>query len=356
MKNKTNSTRSILRRFCIIAMVVAVMFSTVACGCSRSSDPTVPSDPATSPTKPTSPTSPTTPTTPTSPTGPIDDAYNANFSDNTWAEIADACQKNKVPDTWLVGDTKEMEIDGQSYTVAIIGKNHDTYADGGIAPLTFQVIDLVTMAQMNSSATNEGGWTNSALRAMLNGDAFLNKLPNEVRKNLKVVNKMTNNGNADVIGEIAENIVTDGDKLFLLSSVEVTGAKFWDWYQVAYCNYLASLGVSEQQLAAYREIYADFCGTMQAEGTQYDYYAPDGTTVTPPANLEELGNGLNLNYWYNASAATLRAIEGHADAWWLRTPASVYDGAFSAVDHRGNLNDFFLTATAEIGISFAFCF
>lgn len=35
--------------------------------------------------------------------------YKANFADNTWAQIIDACHKNQVPDTWVVGSQKTIE-------------------------------------------------------------------------------------------------------------------------------------------------------------------------------------------------------------------------------------------------------
>lgn len=38
--------------------------------------------------------------------------YQANFADNTWAQIIDACHKNKVPATWVVGNQKTMTING----------------------------------------------------------------------------------------------------------------------------------------------------------------------------------------------------------------------------------------------------
>lgn len=51
------------------------------------------------------------------------------FANNDWATIIAACQRKQVPETWAVGDQKEMTI-GQSYMIDIIGKDHDTYADG----------------------------------------------------------------------------------------------------------------------------------------------------------------------------------------------------------------------------------
>ena len=92
-------------------------------------------------------------------TAPV--TYKANFSDNTWAQIIDACHKNQVPETWVVGNQKAMTINGADYVIDIIGKGHDDYADGsGKAPLTFQLHDCYAdVNRMNSSNTNSGGWT-----------------------------------------------------------------------------------------------------------------------------------------------------------------------------------------------------
>ena len=93
--------------------------------------------------------------------------YKANFADNTWAQIIDACHKNKVPATWVVGNQKTMTINGTAYAIDIIGKSHDDYADGsGKAPLTFQLHDCYAYVnRMNSSNTNSGGWTSCAMRS-----------------------------------------------------------------------------------------------------------------------------------------------------------------------------------------------
>ena len=90
--------------------------------------------------------------------------YNANFADNDWATIIKACHKNQVPETWVVGNQKAMMINGADYVIDIIGKEHDDYADGsGKAPLTLQLHDCYGETKnMNSSNTNEGGWTSCA--------------------------------------------------------------------------------------------------------------------------------------------------------------------------------------------------
>lgn len=91
-------------------------------------------------------------------------ATEPNFADNTWTQIIKACQANRVPDTWVVGNQKTMTIGGTDYVIDIIGKGHDTYSSGGgTAPLTFQMHDCYgTTYAMNSTNTNVGGGGDAA--------------------------------------------------------------------------------------------------------------------------------------------------------------------------------------------------
>lgn len=147
-------------------------------------------------------------------------SFPETFADATWEQIIDACHQNAVPDTWVADGTcyKDMEINGTNYRIDVIGKNHDTYADGGTAPLTFQMHDCYTETkQMNSSNTNSGGWQNSAMRTT-HLPAILNMMPAEVKAAIRDVQKKSSAGNQ------SSSIHTTNDKLFLLSEIEVFGS------------------------------------------------------------------------------------------------------------------------------------
>ena len=142
------------------------------------------------------------------------------FAENTWQEIINTCQANQVPDTWVADGScyKDMEINGKNYRIDIIGKNHDTYASGGTAPLTFQMHDCYdTGYPMNSSNTNSGGWQNSAMRTT-HLPAILNMMPAEVKAAIRDVQKKSSAGNQ------SSSIQTTNDKLFLLSEIEIFGS------------------------------------------------------------------------------------------------------------------------------------
>lgn len=176
------------------------------------------------------------------------------FANNTWGQIIEACQKNKVPDTWTVGSQKTMSIDGTDYLIDIIGKNHDTYSDGsGKAPLTFQMHDLYgTTYKINNSDTNVGGWTSCVMRNT-NLPSIMSIMPSVVQSGIKAVNKMTSAGNKSATIEITE------DKLFLLSEIEIFGAVTF---------------------------------SKSGEGSQYDYYA---------AGNSKAKSGGNVSRWWQRS-------------------------------------------------------
>ena len=67
------------------------------------------------------------------------------FSENSWEDIATACELNMIPTGWKVGDRKMMTIAGVEQQIDIIGKYHDIYETGGVAPLTFQLHNCLTV-------------------------------------------------------------------------------------------------------------------------------------------------------------------------------------------------------------------
>ena len=177
-----------------------------------------------------------------------------NFADNEWSEIIAACQSGSVPASWVVGNYKNMTINGKAYRIDIIGKNHDTYASGGTAPLTFQMHDCYDETkQMNSSNTNSGGWQNSAMRTT-HLPAILNMMPAEVKAAIRDVQKKSSAGSQ------SSSIQTTNDKLFLLSEIEIFGSTTYS-----------------------------FAG----EGTQYDYYKAGNSRM-------KKRNG-SANFWWERS-------------------------------------------------------
>ena len=146
-------------------------------------------------------------------------SFRAQFADNSWEDIILACRMRQVPETWVEGNYKKMTINGKEYQIDIIGRNHDSYANGtGLAPLTFQFHELYeTEYPMMGSYTNKGGWGSSKMRST-HLPVILAKMPDFVQAAIQPVNKLTSAGNK------SSTIQTTADKLFLLSEVEVFGS------------------------------------------------------------------------------------------------------------------------------------
>ena len=135
-----------------------------------------------------------------------------------WDAISSISESGNASSIWSVGDKKTVAIDGVNYQVQIIGFDHDTKTSGGKAGITFQLVDCLNgKYPMNSSDTNEGGWTSCAMRSSTMA-TLLTKLPSALQNVIKAVNKLTSAGNQSV------TINTTSDKLFLLSEVEIFGS------------------------------------------------------------------------------------------------------------------------------------
>ena len=216
--------------------------------------------------------------------------YDPVFANNTWGDIIEACQTNRIPRTWVVGDSKPMTIDGTSYQIDIIGKNHDTYTAGGVAPLTFQMHDCYTDPKpMSIYESNSEGWTNCQMRTTTL-PAILATMPSEVQSGIKEVKKLTSAGNQSA------TIKTTSDKLFLLSEIEVIGTT----------KYSAS-----------------------GEGSQYEYYAA--------GNSKRKGLGSSQRY-----------------VWWERSPFINGKYHFCGIDDDNNYLYYGANVSYGVAFAFCF--
>ena len=205
----------------------------------------------------------------------------AIFANNSWDAIIAACQSGIVPDSWAIGDSKMMTINGTDYQIDIIGKNHDTYTVGGTAPLTFQMHDCYgTMYAMNSDGTNVGGWTSCAMRST-HLPAIMALMPTEVKNGIREVNKLTSAGNQST------TINTTADKLFLLSEIEI-------------------FGLTHQ--------------SKSGEGTQYDYYKGNSA-------VKKYNGGAHM--WWERSPFSYHS------AYFCSVNSNAMDYTASASDENG---------------------
>ena len=98
----------------------------------------------------------------------------------------------------------------------IIGHDHDTLANNsGKSPITFFCADLPKILyHMNTSSTNDGGWTSCAMRQFTNGD-LLSALPSQLQSIIKPVKKLSDGGAKNQI------LVTTTDSVWIASRDEV---------------------------------------------------------------------------------------------------------------------------------------
>ena len=216
--------------------------------------------------------------------------YDPVCANTTWAEIIEACHKNKVPATWAVGSQKPMTINGTDYAIDIIGKGHDNYADGsGTAPLTFQMHDCYDIVyEMSRTSSNAGGWTSCYMRTTT-VPKILALMPTEVQHGIREVNKLTSAGNKTT------TINTTADKLFLLSEIEIFGSTTY---------------------------------SVEGEGTQYDYYKAGNTKV--------------------------KKLSGSADIWSERSPVRNSTQTFCSVTNGGEAGRVAAVYRCGVAFAFCF--
>ena len=186
--------------------------------------------------------------------------------------------------TLKVGQMKKL--DGKK--VRILGFNHDDLTDTGAyggtntkAGISFEYVDFIKKAQMNSGETNSGGWEKCALRNTLKGTIY-NSL--SIKDKIKAVNKKY------IANYSSATESTCSDKLWLLS-----------------CGEIWKSGYNGGNTRGY---------SKNTEGNQYKYYKL-GTQV------------------YNSSSAyTKKPNASSTSKWWLRSPYYNISGFFCIIFER----------------------
>lgn len=156
------------------------------------------------------------------------------FASASWDEIAIMMKRHyagviDIADYWNIGDTKlihfntmEAQYVGENHGAStqlatIIGFNHDDLTNGGKAAVTIQFMNSVGNAgYIHGSATNAGGWRDSARRKWCN-HTFYGALDTKLQALIKPVDKMCS------LGRMSTQLAAASDKVFLLSESEVVG-------------------------------------------------------------------------------------------------------------------------------------
>lgn len=204
--------------------------------------------------------------------------FNSVLANNTWAQIAKASAAGKAKSLWKVGDEKDITVSGETLTLVIMGFGHDDLESGGKAGITFGLKNLMASTRaMNSSNTNSGGFTGSAMYSWLT-TTLLTSLPSDLQAVLKSVNKKTSAGSQ------SSTINTNAMKLFLFSEIEIFGTTT---YSVA------------------------------GEGSQYEYFKTN-------SKIKYLSNGSGSAAW-----------------WWERSPSASSSLSFCLVSSDGGADGYY---------------
>ncbi|SFX23058.1 DUF6273 domain-containing protein [Olsenella sp. kh2p3] len=242
-----------------------------------------------------------------------------SFSEYSWDELTQISAKIAAADTdnegleiareynladatgVPVNEMREVVLDDNTLAYArIVGFRHDQRADGsGIAGMTLMV-SMLSEQPMEASNTNEGGWESSALRSWLAGDGMA-LLPDDLATHIVSVAKATNN--AGITADSA-SVTQTSDSLWAFSAVEVCGQISW----------------FEDEFASEISYTAGLDAVLNAEGTQYPYFASEGVTDETGGS----GGALALSY------------RGSARSWWYRSayPLNYADSSSSSYFFR----------------------
>lgn len=146
-------------------------------------------------------------------------SYDPVLANNTWEQISTASQAGVASKHWSIGDEKDVTLTtGETLTLQIYDFDHDDLAYGsGKAGITFGMKNLMADTRaMNSSNTNAGGFTGSAMYTWLIG-TLEPTLPADLWAVMQTVNKMTSAGSAST------TIDTNRMGTFLFSEIECFG-------------------------------------------------------------------------------------------------------------------------------------
>ncbi len=225
-----------------------------------------------------------------------------------------------------VGDIFEVEYNGETRRVRVLGFKHDDLVDqtvyGGShtkASISFEFLDFMTgdnYMSMNSSDTNEDGWGATQMRKDLNG--YSN----------------SNASQSGVIGGLGENL---NNKNYIKQVKKKYIATYNDANSVAICNdYLWMLAASEIVNSGYQA--GAYGVAITSEGNQYKYY--QGVT--------EEWNAVSTNRVKKTSEL------GSAYSWWLRSPYVPKNTHFIDIGGTGYTNGSY-NANGTFGVAPGFC-
>jgi Family of unknown function (DUF6273) len=227
--------------------------------------------------------------------GGLPEGISTTLSENSWEIISQVSKAGYASTYWSIGDEIIIILStGETLNMQIYDFDHDDLADGsGKAGITFGTKNLMAATRvMNSTSSNKGSFTGSAMYSYLSGDLFFD-VNDEVGGRIVSVTKKTAEGGG------TSNLLTETMDIFMFSQIECTGAA------------LTSLA---------------------GEGFLYPIFSDNASRI------KKLSNGNNA-----------------ASVWWNRSarPTSAYSTYFTAISATGIAS--YSTSNSLRGVCFGFC-
>ena len=250
------------------------------------------------------------------------------LNNNDWATIQSVAQAGNGSSYWNVGDRKEVTLNGTvrartlsnyKWYAYILGFNHNQAKEGtaihfqfGFNALSGGVHTAMTdwtstnaygdygdkvLFNMNkaSSGTNSGGWNSCTMRSTTIPE-FIQCLPAALQSALKAITKYTDNtGNSS---NVAGNVTTTSDKVFLLAEYEVHGAR-------SYANQYEYTDSKQAQYAYYSAGNSKVMYNDQVTGTAVYWWCRS-------AYCNDSTYFCNVNYYGDATAGNAYGSRGFA--------------------------------------------
>ena len=216
--------------------------------------------------------------------------FNLDLATAPWDTIAAISESGQASNVWNIGDEKDITVGNETITLQIYDFNHDDLSTSGKAGITFGLKNLMASTKaMNSSNTNSGGFTGSAMYTWLQGDLY-NSLPSDLKSVIKEVKKKTSAGSQST------TINTNSMKIFLFSEAECFGATTY---------------------------------SVSGEGTQYPIF------TDAASRIKKLSNG-----------------SGSAYSWWERSPSTSNSTSFCAAGNDGSADSGSASSTRGVCFGF----
>lgn len=153
--------------------------------------------------------------------------YDPVFANNSWAQIKQAFDNDEVPETWAIGDTKEVELtDGNTYHIRLSDMQKGRYnkVGGGTTKAGFEFVEcLPTAYAINPSQVTDGdvtaytagGWAMCYMKNTVLDQTVWNMLPADLQA---VISEITLNE----YSYSAPSPRTSNNKLFLFAYTELS--------------------------------------------------------------------------------------------------------------------------------------